>query len=49
MKQAEKDFEIQQEYDRRKREYAQQNNIDLLEITYLEEDKIEEILDKIFK
>lgn len=49
MKQAEKDFEIQQEHDKRKRDYAQQNNIDLLEITYLEENKIEEILDKIFK
>ena len=49
MEQAEKNFEIQQEHDRRKREYAQQNNITLLEITYLEEDKIEEILDKIFK
>ena len=49
MEQAEKNFEIQQEHDRRKRDYAQQNNIDLLEITYLEEDEIEEILDKIFK
>lgn len=49
MEQAEKNFEIQQEHDKRKREYAKQNNIDLLEITYLEEDKIEEILDKIFK
>ena len=49
MKQAVKKFEIQQEHDKRKREYAKQNNIDLLEITYLEEDKIEEILDKIFK
>ena len=48
MEQAEKKFEKQQENDRRKRNYAQQNNIDLLEITYLEEDKIEEILDKIF-
>ena len=48
MKKAEKKFEKQQENDRRKRNYAQQNNIDLLEITYLEEDKIEEILDKIF-
>ncbi len=48
MKKAEKNFKKQQEHDRRKREYAQQNNIDLLEITYLEEDKIEEILDKIF-
>ena len=49
MKQAEKNFEIQQEHDRRKREYAQQNNIDLLEISYIQEDDIEEILDKIFK
>ena len=49
MEQAEKNFEIQQEHDKRKREYAKQNNIDLLEITYIEEDKIEEILDKIFK
>ena len=49
MEQAEKNFEIQQEHDKRKREYAQQNNIDLLEISYIEEDKIEEILDKIFK
>ena len=49
MKKAEKNFEIQQEHDRRKRKYAQQNNIDLLEISYIEEDKIEEILDKIFK
>ena len=49
MKQAEKNFKKQQEYDKRKREYAQQNNIPLLEITYLEEDKIEEILDEIFK
>ena len=49
MEQAEKNFEKQQEHDKRKREYAQQNNIDLLEITYLEEDKIEKILDKIFK
>ena len=49
MKKAEKKFEMQQEHDKRKREYVQQNNIDLLEISYLEEDKIEEILDKIFK
>ena len=49
MEQAEKNFEKQQEHDRRKMEYAKQNNIDLLEISYLEEDKIEEILDKIFK
>ena len=49
IEQAEKNFEKQQEHDKRKRDYAQQNNIDLLEITYLEENKIEEILDKIFK
>ena len=48
MEKAEKKFENQQEHDRRKREYAQQNNIDLLEISYLEEDKIEEILNEIF-
>ena len=48
MKQAEKNFEIQQEHDRRKREYTKQNNIDLLEISYLDEKKIEEILDKMF-
>lgn len=49
MKKAEKKFEIQQEHDKRKRDYAKQNNIDLLEITYIQEDEIEEILDKIFK
>ena len=49
MEQAEKNFEKQQEHDKRKRKYAQQNKITLLEITYIEEDKIEEILDKIFK
>ena len=49
MKRAEDEFEKRQEYDRRKREYAQRNNINLLEITHLEKDKIEEILDKIFK
>ena len=48
MEQAEENFIIQQEHDRRKREYAQQNNIDLLEISYIKEDKIEEILDEIF-
>ena len=48
MKKAETKFENQQEHDRRKKDYSQQNNIDLLEITYIEEDKIEEILDGIF-
>ncbi len=41
-----KDFEKQLEYDRRKREYAQNNNINLLEIWYYDFNNIEEILDK---
>lgn len=49
IEQAEKNFEKQQEHDKRKRDYAKQNNIDLLEISYIQEDEIEEILDKIFK
>lgn len=36
----------QQEHDRRKREYAKQNNINLLEIWYFDFDNIEEILNK---
>ena len=43
-----KDFERQQEHDRRKKEYALQNNIELLEIWYYDYDNIEEILDKYF-
>jgi hypothetical protein len=39
-----KDFEIQQEHDRRKREYANKNNIKLLEIWYYDFDRINEIL-----
>lgn len=39
-------FLKQQEHDRRKREYAKNNNIKLLEIWYWEFDKIEEILNK---
>jgi len=39
-------FKYQQEHDRRKRQYAQNNNIDLLEIWYWEFDNIEEILEK---
>lgn len=42
-----KDFEKQVEHDRRKKEYAQDKNIQLLEIWYWEYDKIEEILSKI--
>jgi hypothetical protein len=41
-----KDFEKQQEHDRRKREYAKRNNINLLEIWYWDFDSIEEILSK---
>jgi len=45
-KYAQEQFVKQQEHDRRKREYAQQNNIDLLEIWYYDFDNIEEILKK---
>lgn len=38
------DFEKQLEHDRRKREYAKKNNINLLEIWYYDMDNIEEIL-----
>lgn len=41
---AQKDFERQQEHDRRKREYAKQNNYNLLEIWYWDFDNIETIL-----
>jgi len=41
-----KDFEKQQEHDKRKREYAKNNNINLLEIWYWNFDKIEEIIDE---
>lgn len=40
----EESFEKQLEHDRRKREYAKKNNIDLLEIWYYDMDSIEEIL-----
>ena len=39
-----KQFEIQKEHDKRKREYCKNNNIELIEIWYYEYDKIEEIL-----
>jgi hypothetical protein len=42
--QSEEDFLKQQEHDKRKREYAEQHNIELLEIWYWDFDKIEEIL-----
>lgn len=38
------DFEKQLEHDRRKREYAKKNNINLLEIWYYDMDNIENIL-----
>lgn len=41
-------FQIQQEHDKRKREYAQEHNIELLEIWYYEFPKIEEILNEKF-
>lgn len=46
MHKSKKDFEKQLEHDRRKREYAEKNNIKLLEIWYYNFDKIEEILQK---
>lgn len=39
-----KDFKKQLEHDKRKKEYAKQNNINLLEIWYYDIDNIEEIL-----
>lgn len=44
--QTEEQFKYQQEHDRRKKEYAQNNNIRLLEIWYWDYDKVEKILDK---
>lgn len=41
-----KQFEKQQEHDRRKREYAQNHNINLLEIWYYDIDRTEEILEQ---
>lgn len=41
---AQERFEIQQEHDRRKRQYAANNNINLLEIWYYDFDNIENIL-----
>lgn len=43
---SEKDFKIQLEHDKRKREYAQKHNIKLLEIWYWNYDNIEKILEK---
>ena len=40
----EEQFKVQQEHDRRKRQYANDNNIKLLEIPYWDYENIEEIL-----
>lgn len=45
-KSAKEKFEKQKEHDKRKKEYAQSNNIKLLEIWYYDFDNIEEILQK---
>ena len=42
--QTEEQFKIQQEHDKRKREYAKDHNINLLEIWYYDYDNIEQIL-----
>ena len=47
--QTKEEFEKQQEHDRRKKEYAEYNNIKLLEIWYWDFDNIEEILSKYLK
>ena len=44
----EEQFKVQQEHDKRKREYAQQHNIELLEIWYYDFENIEEILNERF-
>lgn len=45
----EKQFKIQQEHDRRKREYAKNHNMDLLEIWYWDIENIKEILKNYIK
>lgn len=47
--QTDAEFIIQKEHDRRKREYAENNNIRLLEIWYRDFDNIEEILEQKLK
>jgi hypothetical protein len=44
--QSKEDYEIQREHDRRKREYAKLNNINLLEIWYWDFDNVEKILNE---
>lgn len=47
--QTKKDFEKQVQHDKRKREYAKQNNINLLEIWYWDFDNVKKILEKELK
>lgn len=47
--QTDEGFKYQQEHDRRKKQYAMDNNIDLLEIWYYDFDNIESILEKQLK
>lgn len=42
--QTEENYQIQQEHDRRKRKYAKEQNIELLEIWYWDYENIEQIL-----
>ena len=42
----EEQFKVQQEHDRRKRQYAKDHSINLLEIAYWDFDNIEEILSR---
>ena len=42
----EEQFKVQQEHDKRKRQYAKDNNINLLEIAYWDFNNIEEILSR---
>jgi len=45
-KYAQQKFEVQQEHDKRKKEYAENNNLNLLEIWYWDFNNIEQILSK---
>jgi len=45
-RQTKEQFEKQQEHDRRKKQYVENNKIRLLEIWYWDFDRIEEILDR---
>lgn len=47
--QSKKEFEIQKNHDKLKREYAESNNIELFEIWYWDYDRVEDILSKKLK